>query len=79
MHLGLVELLRYNAWANDTLLAACPEFVDEMNLFTYPVVLGRGTRLFSETGADMSLGLFRPQPTATGITMQVSRVTGRPR
>ena len=23
MNLGLVELLRYNAWANDTLLAAC--------------------------------------------------------
>ena len=29
MNLGLVEMMRYNAWANDVLLAACRELTDE--------------------------------------------------
>lgn len=29
MNLGLVEMMRYNAWANDVLFAACRELTDE--------------------------------------------------
>ena len=52
--------------------------VDEITLLTYPVVVGQGTRLFPDSGADMALELtdFRAFP--QGITSQVYRPTGRP-
>ncbi len=55
------------------------DLVDEINLFTFPVVVGQGTRLFPDTGPDMALELVRSQSTPTGITIQVYRPTGRPR
>ena len=33
------------------------DLVDEINLFTFPVVVGQGTRLFPDTGPDMALEL----------------------
>ena len=33
------------------------DLVDEMNLFTFPVVVGQGTRLFPDTGPDTALEL----------------------
>jgi dihydrofolate reductase len=55
------------------------DFVDEMNLFTFPVVVGQGARLFRETGPDLSLELVRsPAVTPSGVTIQVYRPTGRP-
>jgi dihydrofolate reductase len=51
--------------------------VDELNLFTFPVVVGEGTRLFSATGPDMALELVESQSTPTGITIQVYRPAGR--
>ena len=33
------------------------DLVDEMNLFTFPVVVGQGTRLFPDTGPDRALEL----------------------
>jgi dihydrofolate reductase len=52
--------------------------VDELNLFTFPVVVGEGTRLFSATGPDMALELVESQSTPKGITIQVYRPAGRP-
>jgi dihydrofolate reductase len=47
--------------------------VDELTLFTFPVVVGQGTRLFAETGREVALELVKTQSTPTGITIQVYR------
>jgi dihydrofolate reductase len=52
--------------------------VDEITLFTYPVVIGQGTRLFPETGPDTALELVDSCATPKGITIQVYRPSGRP-
>ena len=56
------------------------DLVDEMNVLTYPVVVGQGTRLFSETGKDIALELIGPpRVTPGGVTIQVYRPAGRAR
>ncbi len=54
------------------------QLVDEIILFTYPVVVGQGTRLFPDTGQDMALDLVESRATAEAITIQVYRPRGRP-
>ncbi|MEP7356737.1 MAG: dihydrofolate reductase family protein [Anaerolineales bacterium] len=54
------------------------DLVDEMNLFTFPVVVGQGTRLFPDTGRDQALELVESRTTPGGVTIQVYRATGRP-
>src|SRR5437016_2484963 len=54
------------------------DLVDEMNLFTFPVVVGQGTRLFPDTGPDTALDLVDSRATPGGVTIQVYRPTGRP-
>src|SRR5712692_8010538 len=54
------------------------DLVDEMNLFTFPVVVGQGTRLFPDTGRDRALELVESRATPSGVTIQVYRSTGRP-
>jgi dihydrofolate reductase len=54
------------------------DLVDEMNLFTFPVVVGQGTRLFAATGPDVALDVFDSRVTPKGVTIQVYRPTGRP-
>jgi dihydrofolate reductase len=54
------------------------DLVDEINLFTYPLILGQGTRLFPETGPDKALELVESRSTAGGVIIQVYRPTGRP-
>jgi dihydrofolate reductase len=53
--------------------------VDEMNLFTFPVVVGQGTRLFPDTGPDAALELVESRSTPSGVIIQVYRLGGRPR
>ncbi len=55
------------------------QLVDEIALFTYPVVVGQGTRLFPSTGPDAALGLVDFRSFANGITHHVYRPAGRPR
>ena len=55
------------------------DLVDEMNLLTFPVVVGQGTRLFPDTGPDMALDLVESRAFPNGITIQVYQPTGRPR
>ena len=55
------------------------DLVDEINLFTFPVVVGQGTRLFPETGPDIALELVESQAvTPSGVTIQVYHPAGRP-
>src|SRR5215216_2435478 len=54
------------------------DLVDEMTLFTCPVVIGQGTRLFPDTGRDRALALVASRATPTGVTIQVYRPAGRP-
>ncbi len=54
------------------------DLVDEINLHTYPLILGQGTRLFPDTGPDRALDLVDSRATTGGVTIQVYRPTGRP-
>ncbi|MEV0616624.1 dihydrofolate reductase family protein [Nonomuraea sp. NPDC050404] len=54
------------------------DLVDEITLFTYPVVVGQGTRLFPGSGPDLALDLVDSRAFAGGITVQVYRPAGRP-
>ncbi len=54
------------------------DLVDEINLFTYPLILGQGTRLFPDTGPDKALELIESRSTRGGLIIQVYRPNGRP-
>jgi dihydrofolate reductase len=54
------------------------DLVDEIILFTYPVVIGQGTRLFPDTGPDKALELLESRTTAGGLIIQAYRPAGRP-
>jgi dihydrofolate reductase len=43
--------------------------IDEYNVWTFPVVLGRGKRLFGENAKPSTLRLVRSQVSATGVVM----------
>jgi dihydrofolate reductase len=50
-----------------TLQAA--SLIDEYNVWTFPVVLGRGKRLFSEAAKPSALRLVRAQVSTSGVVM----------
>lgn len=50
-----------------TLQAA--SLIDEYNVWTFPLVLGQGKRLFDETAKPFALRLVRSQISATGVVM----------
>ena len=54
------------------------DLVDQLDLLTYPVIVGQGTRLFPDTGPDSALELVTSRTTSRGITIQTYRPTGRP-
>jgi dihydrofolate reductase len=54
------------------------DLVDELDLLTYPVVIGQGTRLFPDSGPDVALDLVGSRATSRGITIQTYRPAGRP-
>ena len=51
---------------------------DEINLFTAPVVVGQGMRLFPETGPDLALELTESRATSNGVLIRTYRTNGRP-
>jgi len=53
--------------------------IDEMTLFTFPVVVGKGTRLFSTIGPDINLELEETQATPSGITISRYKLAGHPK
>jgi dihydrofolate reductase len=54
------------------------DLVDELDLLTYPVVVGQGTRLFPDSGPDTALDLVNSRTTSKGVTIQTYRPRGRP-
>jgi dihydrofolate reductase len=54
------------------------QLADEITLFTYPVVIGQGMRLFPADGPDAALELVESRAAGNGVTMQVYRPAGRP-
>jgi dihydrofolate reductase len=54
------------------------DLVDEMTLLIIPVVVGQGTRLFSDSGPDLALDLVESRVDSKGVTIQVYRPAGRP-
>src|SRR5690606_8420746 len=57
-----------------TLQAA--SLIDEYNVWTFPVVLGRGKRLFSETARPSALRLVRSRVSTTGVVMSTYAPSG---
>ena len=53
--------------------------VDQLDLLTYPVIIGQGTRLFPDSGPDIALDLVNSRTTSRGITIQTYRPAGRPK
>jgi len=57
------------------------DLVDEMflkSMFTFPVVVGKGTLLFPELAPERALELVGSQASSSGVTIQVYRLIGRP-
>ncbi len=54
------------------------DLVDEINLLTYPLILGQGKRLFPENGPDIALELLESRSTPSGVIVQGYRPKGRP-
>jgi hypothetical protein len=54
------------------------DLVDQLDLLTYPVVVGQGTRLSPDTGPDTALDLVNSRTTSRGITIQTYQPAGRP-
>ena len=52
------------------------DHVDEMTLFTFPVVVGQGARLFADAGRDLALDLVGSRATPSGVTIHVYQPTG---
>ena len=53
------------------------DLVDELNLLTYPVVLGKGLRLFPDEGQSHRLELLDSKVTPAGVIIQTYRPAGR--
>jgi dihydrofolate reductase len=54
------------------------DLVDRLNLFVFPVIVGAGRRLFSDSGMATGLALDESRTTPSGVTISVYRPTGRP-
>jgi len=50
--------------------------IDEYNVWTFPLVLGRGKRLFGETVKPFALRLVRSQVSTTGVVMSTYLPSG---
>lgn len=53
-----------------------PGLIDEYRVMTYPVILGRGKRLFGADGAPTGLRLTHSAVSATGVTLSVYEPAG---
>ncbi|WP_447983313.1 dihydrofolate reductase family protein [Nitrospira sp. Nam74] len=65
-------------WGSSTLTPVLLEqgLVDEILLFVYPVLLGRGKRLFSDSADPRELALVSAKPASSGVLMNTYRPVG---
>jgi dihydrofolate reductase len=54
------------------------DLIDEYRLLTYPVVLGKGKRLFAEGAKPAALNLIDHKTTSTGVSIDVYTPAGAP-
>jgi len=54
------------------------DLVDRLNLVVFPVIVGKGRRLFPDSGIATGLALDESRTTPSGVTISVYRPTGRP-
>lgn len=54
------------------------DLVDELNVLTYPVLLGTGKKLFGEGTIPTGLKLKRSKVSSAGVVMSVYERTGKP-
>jgi dihydrofolate reductase len=54
------------------------DLIDEYRLLTYPVVLGRGKRLFADGAKPAALNLVDHKTTSTGVSIDVYTPAGPP-
>lgn len=52
--------------------------IDELRLWTFPLVLGKGKRMFDEGTAPAGLKLQEARPFGTGVTLHRYRPAGKP-
>jgi dihydrofolate reductase len=65
-------------WGSTTLTSVLieKELVDEVVLITYPVLLGRGKRFFSDDAAPRKLALVSTKTTSKGVLLNVYQPVG---
>jgi len=65
-------------WGSSTLTSVLLEqgLVDEVVLFVYPVLLGRGKRFFSDSADPRELALVSTKATSSGVLMNTYRHVG---
>ncbi len=66
---GPVLLIQGSSMLLQTLLAH--DLIDEFRLLTFPLVLGRGKRLFGHGATPVALALAQSAVSSTGVTMSV--------
>ncbi len=54
------------------------ELIDELNLIQFPLILGRGKRLFAEGAVPTAFNLTQTASTPTGVLISTFRFSGRP-
>ena len=50
--------------------------IDEFRLWTFPVIVGAGKRLFGEGTVRTALNLIRTEPCSSGAVMSIYRLAG---
>ncbi|MFD5328527.1 dihydrofolate reductase family protein [Streptomyces sp. NPDC127092] len=54
------------------------DLIDRLHLLVFPVVLGKGRRLFAEGATPSAFRLAESRFTSTGVTIQTYELAGRP-